>query len=107
MTGNDIEPGRSRVIVLAAMGVNLDVAVAKFIGFLLTGSGPLLAETFHSIADTGNQGLLLLGSHRSAASPTPGHPFGRGPGLWNRRASLPATSSWPSPHLRTHGVTAP
>ena len=51
--------GGARAIV-AAFAANLGIAVTKFIGFLITGSSSLLAESVHSLADTGNQGLLLL-----------------------------------------------
>ena len=64
--------------VLAALVANLAVAVTKFVGFLITGSSSLLAETLHSIADTGNQVLLLVGSHLGGAPPSPTRPFGRG-----------------------------
>jgi divalent metal cation (Fe/Co/Zn/Cd) transporter len=56
----------------------LGVAVAKFAGFVFTGAASLLAEAFHSVADTGNQLLLLLGGARSRRPPTPSHPFGYG-----------------------------
>lgn len=50
--------------ILAAFSANLGIAIAKFIGFLLTGASSMLAESVHSLADTGNQGLLLLGRRR-------------------------------------------
>ncbi len=68
----------SRRAVLAAMSANAGVAVAKAVGFLLTGSVALLAEALHSVADTGNQGLLLLGARRAKAGSSSEHPFGRG-----------------------------
>ncbi len=52
--------------------------MAKLIGFLFTGSSSMLAECIHSLADTGNQGLLLLGGRRSRKAPDPLHPFGYG-----------------------------
>jgi cation diffusion facilitator family transporter len=64
--------------VLAAAAANLGIALAKFVGFLITGSSALLAETIHSVADTGNQGLLLLGSRRAAREADEDHPFGYG-----------------------------
>jgi cation diffusion facilitator family transporter len=66
----------SRKAVIAAFGANLGIAIAKFIGFGLTGASSMLAEAVHSLADTGNQGLLLLGAARAARKPTASHPFG-------------------------------
>jgi cation diffusion facilitator family transporter len=68
----------SRKAIIAAFGANLGIAVAKFIGFAITGSAGLLAEAAHSVADTGNQGLLLLGTKRSERPATDNHPFGFG-----------------------------
>src|SRR3979409_1647983 len=50
--------------ILAALAANAGIAVAKFIGFLITGSSSMLAESVHSVADTSNQGLLLWGPPR-------------------------------------------
>ncbi len=69
--------GGTRAIV-AAFLANLGIAVAKFAGFLVTGSSSMLAESIHSVADTGNQGLLLLGNKRSQRDATAEHPFGFG-----------------------------
>jgi len=68
--------GESRGAVLAALAANVGIAVAKFVGFVITGSGALLAETAHSVADCGNQVLLLLGQRRSGRSADARHPFG-------------------------------
>jgi cation diffusion facilitator family transporter len=68
----------SRRAILAAFFANLGIAVSKFVGFLLTGSAGLLAEAGHSVADTGNQALLLLGGRRAQRAPDPEHPFGYG-----------------------------
>lgn len=68
----------SRKAVLAAMVANGGIAIAKFVGFLLTRSASLLAESVHSLADTGNQGLLLLGGRRAEREESKQHPFGYG-----------------------------
>jgi cation diffusion facilitator family transporter len=57
---------------------NAGIALAKFIGYLVTGSSSMLAESVHSVADTSNQGLLLLGQKRASRAATPTHPFGYG-----------------------------
>ncbi len=64
--------------VFAALAANLGIAVTKFIAFLLTGSASMLAESVHSIADTGNQVLLLIGRDRSSRPASDEHPFGFG-----------------------------
>lgn len=69
--------GSTRAVV-AAMFANLGIAIAKFVGFLFTRSSSLLAESIHSVADTGNQVLLLLGGRRSRQAPDRLHPFGYG-----------------------------
>ena len=68
----------SRKAIVAAFFANLGIAVAKFVGFAITSSAGLLAEAFHSLADTGNQGLLMLGGKRAARKPDAEHPFGYG-----------------------------
>jgi len=69
--------GGTRAII-AALAANAGIAVAKFIGFAVTGSSSMLAEAVHSVADTSNQGLLLLGGKRAKRAATPEHPFGYG-----------------------------
>ena len=70
--------GGSRRAIIAAFFANLAVAIAKFAGFLITTSSSMLAESIHSVADTSNQALLLLGGRRAAKPATPEHPFGYG-----------------------------
>lgn len=64
--------------ILAALGANAGIALAKFVGYLVTGSSSMLAEAVHSVADTANQGLLLLGGRTARRAATPEHPFGYG-----------------------------
>ena len=64
--------------VVAALAANTGIAVLKFLAWLLTGASSMLAEAIHSVADSGNQVLLLLGGRRSRRAPTAAHPFGYG-----------------------------
>jgi len=64
--------------ILAALFANLGIAIAKFVGYAFTSSSSMLAEAIHSVADTSNQALLLLGGRRAARDATPEHPFGFG-----------------------------
>ena len=64
--------------VVAAFAANLGIAVIKFVAFLLTGSASMLAESVHSVADTGNQVLLFVGRGRSIRPASDEHPFGFG-----------------------------
>jgi cation diffusion facilitator family transporter len=64
--------------VVAALLANTGIAVMKFLAFALTGASSMLAEGIHSVADSGNQVLLLLGGKRSKREATPQHPFGFG-----------------------------
>jgi cation diffusion facilitator family transporter len=68
----------SRKAIFAALAANAGIALAKFVGFLVTGAASLAAEAVHSLADTSNQALLLLGGSRSRREATQSHPFGYG-----------------------------
>jgi cation diffusion facilitator family transporter len=70
--------GHGTKAIIAALLANLGIAVAKFVGFLLTRSSALLAETIHSLADSGNQALLLLGGRQAKRDASVEHPFGYG-----------------------------
>jgi cation diffusion facilitator family transporter len=70
--------GNSGRAVMAALVANLGIAVAKFVGFLLTGASSMLAEAFHSVADSGNQATLILGGRVAERGPDRQHPFGHG-----------------------------
>jgi len=69
--------GGTRAVV-AALLANLGIAITKFVAFVLTQSSSMLAESIHSVADSGNQVLLLFGGRRAQRSATPQHPFGYG-----------------------------
>ncbi|HLL66254.1 MAG TPA: cation diffusion facilitator family transporter [Micromonosporaceae bacterium] len=69
--------GGTRAVV-AALLANIGIAISKFIAFLLTQSSSMLAESIHSVADSGNQVLLLIGGKRATRQATPTHPFGYG-----------------------------
>src|SRR3954469_99667 len=69
------DPKRS---VLAALAANSAIAVAKFVAGVISGSTAMLAEALHSLADTGNQLLLLIGLARARRPADVQHPFGHG-----------------------------
>lgn len=66
----------SKKVILLALGANFGIAVSKFVAFLMTQSSSMLAESIHSVADTGNQLLLLLGMNKASRAPDEDHPFG-------------------------------
>ena len=69
--------GGTKTIVTALIA-NFTIAIAKFFGFIITSSSAMLAEAVHSVADTSNQALLLLGKKRSEKQPTAMRQFGHG-----------------------------
>jgi cation diffusion facilitator family transporter len=64
--------------ILVSLGANVAIAVVKLVGALVTGSGSMLAEALHSIADSGNEGLLLWGRRQAKHGPSAIHPLGEG-----------------------------
>jgi cation diffusion facilitator family transporter len=70
--------GHGNRAVVAALLANAGIAVAKLVGFVITGSASMLAESIHSVADSGNQALLLLGGKRARRAADRSHPFGYG-----------------------------
>src|SRR5215213_4421024 len=75
MAGSERE---SRKSVLAALFANTGIAIAKLVAAVISGSSSMLAESFHSMADTANQGLLLFGLRRARRPADEAHPFGHG-----------------------------
>jgi cation diffusion facilitator family transporter len=73
-----LSAGGGKRAIVAALGANLAIAAAKLVGFLVTSSSSLLAESVHSLADSGNQVLLLVGQNRGARAADERHPFGYG-----------------------------
>ena len=75
---HDVSTGGGTKAIIAALLANTGIALTKFFAWLLTGSSSMLAESVHSVADAGNQLLLLVGGKRAQRGATPEHPFGYG-----------------------------
>lgn len=74
--------GDSKRAIYFALGANFALSVAKGVAAFVTGSSAMLAETVHSLADCGNQGLLLLGMKQSQRPPSPEYPLGYGKAIY-------------------------
>jgi cation diffusion facilitator family transporter len=74
--------GDSTRAILFALGANFAITVAKGVAAFVSGSGAMLAETVHSLADCGNQGLLLLGLKQAKTPPSPDYPLGYGKAIY-------------------------
>jgi cation diffusion facilitator family transporter len=73
-----VAAGGGTKAILTALGANIGIAIAKFAGYLLTGSSSMLAESVHSVADSSNQALLLLGGRSAKRKASRVHQFGYG-----------------------------
>lgn len=72
----------SKLVIVGAIVANFGIAVAKFVAAAITGSSAMLAEGIHSVVDTGNGLLMLLGVRMSKRPPSEMHPYGHGPDLY-------------------------
>jgi cation diffusion facilitator family transporter len=72
----------SKKVIYAAIATNIAIAICKYAAAAFTGSSAMLAEAFHSTADSGNELLLLVGIKRSSRPPDALHPYGHGKALY-------------------------
>jgi cation diffusion facilitator family transporter len=72
----------SKRAIFLALGANFAIFIAKLVAAIFTGSGAMMAEAVHSLADCGNQGLLLLGMRQAKRPPSPDYPLGWGRALY-------------------------
>jgi cation diffusion facilitator family transporter len=73
-----VAAGGGNKAIITALGANIGIAIAKFAGYVLTGSSSMLAESVHSVADSSNQALLLIGGKRATRKASDVHQFGYG-----------------------------
>ena len=94
----------SNKAILAALAANLGIAITKFVAFLITGSSSMLAESVHSVADSGNQVLLLIGRTRARREETEQHQFGFGAERGENSARAVAVPAPLAHRARTRGL---